>query len=308
MNQTLVFACPRCRGELRTVAPDHLVCDKDSLSFSCLDGIWRFILPERRSHYAQFIGEYETVRQGEGRGAASAAYYRALPYHDLSGRRVSDWRIRAASYDSFSKNVLTPPNNRQGQPMTILDLGAGNCWLSNRLAQGGYNVAGVDLTVNDFDGLGCHRFYDASFTPVEAEFNHLPVPDHSTDLVVFNASLHYSEDYAASLSEAMRTLKADGRLVIIDSPIYQKAESGRRMVEEREAEFVRRYGFPSKALKSENFLTYEGIKKLGGALGLKWKFITPHYDIRWRLRPLKAQLLGRREPAKFQIIIGQASK
>jgi len=305
MNQISLFACPRCRGNLEQTAPNLFSCSMDGLNFECVDGIWRFLLPERRARYVQFISEYETVRRGEERGAISAAYYRALPYHDLSGRMTADWRIRAESNDTLSKKMLGPMENRNSHPMTILDLGAGNCWLSNRLARRGHKVAAVDLTVNEFDGLGCYRFYDSAFTPIEAEFDHLPIPNQCVDLIVFNASLHYSEDYTATLSESLRVLKADGRLVILDSPIYQKADSGRLMVAEREAEFIKRYGFPSNALKSENYLTYEGIKKLGDSLGLAWEFITPNYGIRWQLRPLKARILGRREPAKFQVVVGK---
>jgi SAM-dependent methyltransferase len=307
MNQVFEFICPQCKAELYTTNPTRLTCENDGLVFECLDGIWRFILPERRSHYAQFIREYETVRQSEGRGATSEAYYQALPYDDLSRCRTADWRIRAVSFDAFLNKVLAPLESLNRQPLTILDLGAGNCWLSNRLAQRGHNVTAVDLSVNDFDGLGCHRYYDATFISLEAEFSHLPIPDYSSDLIVFNASLHYSEDYETTLSEARRVLRPHGKLVIVDSPIYHNAESGRRMVEQREAEFTKRYGFPSNALKSENYLTYERIKTLGETLGIKWRFLTPSYALRWRLRPLKAWLLRRREPAKFQIIIGHSS-
>ena len=73
MNQEFIFACPQCKGVLKQVDPDHLTCMADGLDFERQDGIWRFILPERRSHYIQFIGEYETVRKGEARGASSNA-------------------------------------------------------------------------------------------------------------------------------------------------------------------------------------------------------------------------------------------
>lgn len=305
MNSNFLYVCPNCRGELKQETSDLLVCVAEDLHFERLEGIWRFMLPERRTHYAQFVSEYEAVRKGEKRGAESAAYYRALPYQDLNGRMSDDWRIRAVSFDTFSQNVLVPLEKQISQPINILDLGAGNCWLSNRLASRGHSVTAVDLTVNEFDGLGCYRMYDSLFTPIESEFDRLPIPNGCIDLVVFNASLHYTEDYHATLSESLRVLNPGGRLVIFDSPIYHKADSGRLMVVEREAEFIKRFGFPSNALKSENYLTYERISKLGDSLGLSWELITPHYGIRWSLRPLKARLLGKREPARFQIMVGQ---
>ncbi len=299
------FTCPRCRGALQPLGPEALTCPAEGLRFDCLDGIWRFLLPERQAHYAQFIREYETVRRQEGRGAADSAYYRALPYRDLSGRLSADWRIRAASFEAFLKRVLAPLERRTGRPLAGLDLGAGNGWLSGRLALRGHAVAAVDLAVNNFDGLGCHQFHAAPFTPLQAEFDRLPLPDQAFDLVVFNASLHYSESYPDTLSESLRVLRPGGKLVILDSPVYRQADSGAQMVREREAQFSRQYGFPSNTLKSENYLTYTGLKKLGEVLRVHWEFVTPAYGLRWRLRPIWARLRGAREPAKFHVIVGE---
>src|SRR5688500_15805768 len=103
------FACPHCHSVLEQIAPDKLRCPTDGLRFQRDDqGIWRFLLPERASHYEKFIREYETVRRAEGRGAQDAAHYRALPYHDSSGQMPAAWRIRAASFDAFLKKVLVP--------------------------------------------------------------------------------------------------------------------------------------------------------------------------------------------------------
>ena len=255
------------------------------------------------SLYEQFVREYETVRRAEGRGADNPAYYRALPYQDLSGRTPTDWKIRAVSFDAFVAKALAPLE-QHSPALRVLDLGAGNGWLSNRLAQRGHAVAAVDLSVNDFDGLGCHRYYDTVFAPLQAEFARLPFPDRSADLVIFNASLHYSIRIHDTLAEAIRLLKPRGRLVILDSPVYADAASGKKMVSEREDQFSKRFGFPSNALPSENYLTYDHLGELGSALRIHWQLITPHYGLSWAFRPLKAKLLRRREPAKFHLIIG----
>ena len=44
---------------------------------------------------AQFAREYQTVRRAEGWGSADGAYYRSLPYTDLTRRFPGIWRIRA---------------------------------------------------------------------------------------------------------------------------------------------------------------------------------------------------------------------
>lgn len=302
------FVCPRCHTPLEQAAPDRLVCPSDGLVFPCVNGIWQMLLPERRAIYQQFIREYETVRQGEGRGSNSPDYYRALPYEDLSGRRPADWRIRAASFDAFLKQVLSPVEKRAlGRPLHILDLGAGSGWLSNRMAARGHQVAAVDLTINDFDGLGCYRYYETAFLPVQAEFDHLPFAKCTVDVVLFNASLHYATSYERTLLEALRVLDAGSQVIILDSPFYRDPSSGKKMVAERQQQFTRQYGFPSNALASENYLTYERMEELTKILNLECRILTPFYGLGWMLRPWKARLLGQREPAKFHLVVLRAN-
>jgi SAM-dependent methyltransferase len=296
----IAFACPRCRAPLQSTGPDELSCAVDGLQFARIDGIWRFLLPERAAYFEKFIREYETIRRAEGRGSQEAAYYRALPYHDLSGKMIADWRIRAASFDLFLKKVISPEKS----PLRILDLGAGNGWLSNRLSALGHVVTAVDLMTNDFDGLGCWRYYNANYTPVQAEFDGLPFENGVADMVIFNASLHYAVNYHETIAEALRVLGRAGKLVVLDSPVYRQAGSGERMVQERETQFTKRYGFPSNALPSQNYLTYSKLNELAAAANLKWKLFTPFYGFRWALRPFMAKLRGSREPARFHVIVG----
>jgi ubiquinone/menaquinone biosynthesis C-methylase UbiE/uncharacterized protein YbaR (Trm112 family) len=289
--------CPRCKGELTLEAPDQLRCEKEALVFRQVDGVWRFLLPERESHYARFISDYETVRRFEGRFSAEASYYRALPFQDLSGRFSADWKIRAASFRALTK--VLPVSS------TVLDLGAGNGWLSNRLALAGHTVCAVDLLVNAEDGLGAWKQYDSTFTTIQAEFIALPIPDSSVDVVIFNASLHYAESYEQTLAESLRVLHPNGIVIIMDSPVYQAAESGQKMVAERKQQFLSRYGFASDAIQSEGFLTYDRLQSLGQNLGIRWQHVVPFYGLRWALKPLVARLRGGREPAQFGLWLGR---
>jgi ubiquinone/menaquinone biosynthesis C-methylase UbiE len=284
-----------------------VTCPQDGLEFRKVEGIWRFLLPESEAHYARFIADYETVRRAEGRGGTSADYYRALPFKDLSGLHRADWRIRARSFTALVK-ILTQLQNPLERSLKILDLGAGNGWLSNRLSAQGDRVIAVDLLVNEQDGLGAWKNYEHSFTPVQAEFNHLPIMDHFADAVIFNASFHYSEDYNTTLKEALRVTSRAGLIIIIDSPVYRRDASGEKMVAEREAQFTQKYGFASDNLQSESYLTYSRLKELAQKLSLKWQFITPFYGLRWMFRPLISALFRRREPAKFHLLVGKIGK
>ena len=307
MKQEL-FLCPRCRSKLERTTPERFTCPKDGLEFWNVDGIWRFLLPESEAHYSRFIKDYESIRQQEGRGYASANYYRALPFKDLSRSFTADWHIRARSFKTLVTKVLTNLQNPLERSLKVLDLGAGNGWLSNRLAAQGDRVFAIDLLINDFDGLGAWRHYEHTFTPVQAEFNRLPFMDYFADVVIFNASFHYSEDYAQTLGETLRVLSQKGRVVIMDSPVYRKSASGEKMVEERKVQFRKKYGFASDNLQSENYLTYARLADLANQHNIRWQFLTPFYGLRWSLRPLTSIILRRREPAKFHLIVGRKNR
>lgn len=299
------LVCPRCHGPLEWLSADTLSCPADQQTYQRCDGIWRMLSPERVAHFETFMRDYETVRRAEARGSDDPLYYRNLPFSDLTDTFSEDWRIRATSYRALLESVVQPLEGQLGRPLQILDIGAGNGWLAHRLAQHGHDVAAVDLLTNAFDGLGAHIHYETPFTPVQAEFDRLPFANGTVDLVVFNGALHYSTRYQETLSEALRVLQPDGRLAIVDSPVYRHAASGEAMVRERETEFVRRYGFASNSLPSENFLTYRRLDELAEALGIEWRLIEPSYGLDWALRPWKAKLRRRREPAKFLLIVSE---
>ena len=58
----------------------------------------------------------------------------------------------------------------------------------------------------------------------------------------------------------------DGTVLIADTPWYSDERSGARMLEERRALFIKRYGFPSDELNSLEFLTDQRLQRTGTAL------------------------------------------
>jgi SAM-dependent methyltransferase len=259
----------------------------------------------------QFLEDYRRIRAAEGRGSADAAYYRALPFEDLTGNNSGQWGIRAATFRYFSRRIL--PRVQQGRPgrppqagglVSILDLGAGNCWLSYRLKEMGYSPVAVDIFDDAADGLRAARHYPVAFPVTEADFNDLPFADAAFDLVVYNASIHYSPDYSRTLREARRCLRPGGRVVILDSPVYARREHGELMRAERQAIFEKQYGFRSEALKSIEFFDEAMLGELSRELGIRWRIHKPWYGIAWHLRPVRAWWKNQRPPSRFWILEG----
>jgi SAM-dependent methyltransferase len=253
----------------------------------------------------KFLEDYRKIRHAEGRGSDDSEYYRALPFVGRGDPNAVAWSIRSKTYSSFVRNVLTPLESRIPRPLDVLDLGAGNCWLSHRLSARGHLVVAVDIFNDERDGLGAARHYPTYFRVVEADFDDLPVPANSFDLAIFNASFHYSVDYFRTVSEVRRCLRPSGSLVILDTPIYRRKEHGTRMVQEKHATFKKRYGFPSDSLPSQEFLDHATLNALHESLEIDWRIIKPWYGWRWHIRPLNAYIRRRRPPSKFWIFVGK---
>jgi len=248
------------------------------------------------------------VRAKEGRGSDRPDYYLALPFEDLTDCNVWQWSIRARTFRFMERNLLPQIEGHPARQCDILDIGAGNGWMSYRLALRGHHLVAVDLLDNDTDGLGAARHYfqvAPAFMRFKAEMDRLPFMPEQFDVVIFNASLHYSEDYGRTLAEALRCLRRGGHLIVADSPFYWKEESGQKMLQEKRAAFERQYGFRSDSIQSQEYLTPEILKELATRLKLKWRIDKPWYGMNWALRPIKARLMGRREPSKFYLLHAQ---
>jgi SAM-dependent methyltransferase len=306
--RSLRLQCPVCSHPFSASATSvsaDTVCPECGFVLSEIDGVFRALPSDRKLYFDQFMREYELVRTKEGRGSSSASYYLELPFKDLTGRNSWQWQIRAKTWQHTATHLLPEIEDAYPQGCDVLDLGAGNCWLSYRMALRGHRPVAVDLLDNDADGLGAAPHYFSrlshSFPRFQAEMDRLPFSPAQFDVVIFNASFHYSVDYERTLSEALRCLRKPGHLIIADSPMYSRDENGKKMVAEKRAMFEQRFGFRSDSIQSHEYLTPSLLDGLKEKLGLEWTMFKPWYGINWALRPAKARLLRRREPAKFYL-------
>lgn len=298
------WSCPACRVAL-VAAADGARCAACGLSFPQIDGIWRCLLPDDTSRFAAFAREYATIRASEGWQHDDDAYFRALPHVPPDDPLAALWQRRARSYALLLDRAIVPRERPPARPLAILDLGAGNCWLAHRLATRGHRVAAIDLIISDWDGLGAHRRYDtAAITPIQATFDRLPLADAVADLAIFDATLHYSANYAATLAAALRALRPDGQIVILDSPLYRDPRSGARMVSERAQTYRQRHGFPSDILGGLGYLTPALLAELATRLGLRWRVLHATSPLRRTLRHTIDRLRHGRETAAMPLIIG----
>lgn len=108
-----------------------------------------------------------------------------------------------------------------------------------------------------------------------------------------------------SLTEGLRVLRPGGRAIVLDSPIYRDPASGRAMVAERAVDLQARFGIAPAPGDPVGCLTWAGLDAAVRTLRLRWSVTRPWYGVQWAVRPWRARLRGRREPATFAILVGR---
>lgn len=254
----------------------------------------------------EFRDAYARHRAGEGR-RHSGRDLLALPYLD-HGPLARQWAVRARSFDVFMRDVLRPEASRLGRPLSVLDLGAGNGWLSYRVALEGHMATAIDIREDMIDGLGAAAPFVARvpgrLDRLVASFDAVPLDTATADVTVFNAALHYSTDLPATIAEAARLTQPGGLIAILDSPFYRRPRDGEAMVAEKRRRAGKRFGRAAATLLGLPFIEYLTRDRLADAslaAGLAWQRQRVRYPLWYELRPAFALLRGRRRPSRFDV-------
>jgi SAM-dependent methyltransferase len=255
---------------------------------------------------------YARLRRAEGRGTGGTHELFALPWL-TAGPLAAQWRVRARTFDVFLRRVVAPLERNRGQALRVLDLGAGNGWLSARLSERGHRCVAADLRVDDVDGLAAATPFakrlPRMFGRVAASFDALPIRPGLFDLVVFDASLHLAEDLPRVLAEAARVAAPDGRVAILDSPFYARAASGEAMRAEKRRETAARFADVAEdllALSPVEFLTRERLSAAAAPAGLAFRRRRVLYPAAYEARGVVARLKGARVPSRFDLWVANA--
>ena len=285
----LIFACPRCSASLSS----SLSCRDCGSKYECRDGVYRFLLSETELDLEPFLNQYRHVRGLEGHGTCPPEYYRVLPFVPPQDPESDSWYIRQQSYQRLLD--LLPKTS-----VSILDLGAGNCWLTHRLSMLGHHCVAVDISLDAEDGLGAHVHYGVEFTCVQADFDALPFALGQFDIIIFNAALHYSPTIEPSLVRANRLLKPGGKIFVIDSPTFQTDRAGRQMLDRRDEDFRKKFHLSQVIRRGVGYITRPQMREAG------FSFRQSRGRLIWELRRLWAGIKLQREPAAFGVWEGAA--
>ncbi len=177
---------------------------------------------------ADFSRRYRDARLQEGWRPLTREQALALPYGSPPGYPALYWAVRRQSYEA-----LTGVLSRQGpapEAGAVADVGAGTGWLAHRLAEARYRVVAVETSLERDFGLGAAPVYltssHARFLPVQGDLERPPLQRDRLSLAIFNASLHYARDLAATLRRTAEALQRGGRLIVLDTPVTRHPVPG----------------------------------------------------------------------------------
>jgi SAM-dependent methyltransferase len=205
-----------------------LRCSTCARRFLVRDGVPSLLRGEEEAALADFSRGYRQARHKEGWRPLSREQALRLPYGSPPGYPSLYWEVRRQSYRVFAELLSREGPAPERGPAA--DLGAGNGWLAFRLVQAGYRVLAVEASADDDFGLGAAEVYRSTVAdrllPVQGDLERPPLQPGTLSLVVFNASLHYARDLEATLARAAGSLRPDGCLAILDTPIAPRPRPG----------------------------------------------------------------------------------
>ena len=228
---------------------------------------------------------YLRARRLEGRVLSDEEVAR-LPsaLHPLPSALNQEWHWRRRSFQRLQKFLLKKqpnnsatqqpnnsqqPNNPATQQLRILDLGCGNGWMANRLAeQPDWDIWAVDLNETEL-AQGARCFGRPNLRFVYADVLAGVLPQGYFDVVVLAASVQYFPDLSALWAALRNTLAVNGEIHIIDSHFYPN-ETARAAARQRTADYYARLGAPEMSAFYHHHLWADAVAAGAENLNRNW--------------------------------------
>lgn len=186
------IACPFCKGDLQLRAePERLFCESCKLDYRIVDGVPVFINDDVFDKYNADLKQQNLDEE--------QTFYEQM-YSDLKG--LDDGHCVVAGYDDLYQFM-------QGiEPGTLLDVGCGAGHHSKDLARLGFEVTGIDISLNGLKQareVNAAAGQDSDF--ILADIENLPLKDNSYDIVFCGLILHHFPKRDKLLKELNRVCR-----------------------------------------------------------------------------------------------------
>lgn len=224
--------CPSCREPLDGAwrcGRGHQFFEHDGVLVLLGEAFARRLQP--------FAARLAEIRAAEGKTLLDPAIYESLPFAPEL-RRNHEWRNRGHDLAMLQSLI----GGRAA--LTVLDVGAWNGWLSNRLARQGHAVTAVDYFGDEHDGLRARKFYrHATWRAIQIDLNELAALDQQFDLVVLNRCLAFAGDPCTFVKTVQPLVKQGGMLVLTGLELFRDPRLKRQHVAVLRQYHAERYDF-----------------------------------------------------------------
>jgi SAM-dependent methyltransferase len=162
---------------------------------------------------------YIAIREKEGRTYTDKQVAQ-LPHIDAGHRYYKEWRVRQRS----SQRLITHLEQMQ-KPLSILEIGCGNGWLSAKLANIPYaKVTGLDTNRIEIEQAR-RVFKKSNLQFIQKGLNPGTFNNGAKfDVIIFAASLQYFPSLRVIMGDAFSLLNQDGKVHVLDTPFYHKED------------------------------------------------------------------------------------
>lgn len=184
---------------------------------------------------------------------------------EFFNRIAPEWEdMRRGYYDESAINRLNDMKLLNAN-MTVLDLGAGDGYLSRAVAKAVKKVVAVDISGEMLRALAKKAGEEdiSNIEVLESDGCDMPLPDSSIDLLCASMYLHHIEVPELAIKEMKRVLKPRGKVFLADLKEHSNSELKEKMHDiwqgfpsEDVVEWFRKCGFSDIQLDS-----FQGTKK-----------------------------------------------
>lgn len=179
---------------------------------------------------------YLDVREREGRLYSDGIVAR-LPFMPNGHPLAAEWRARSASAWRLTRYLSS-----QHEPLSILDIGCGNGWLSNLLSKSGHIVIGLDQNRPELKQATRVFLPNPDLSFLEANIFSAPFPAGHFDVIVLASVLQYFQNVSGLVAVLLDHLNPQGEIHILDTPLYSDSELNAAIL--RSHQYYTSLGFP----------------------------------------------------------------
>lgn len=209
-------------------------------AFAPVDGVVPLLSDDMAQRLAAFEPALSAARRAEGKHGLKVTAYEQLPYSGAADAQPSmrlEWRLRGYDLALIEASLAGRAEQR------VLDLGAWNGWLSNRLAVAGHCVTAADYFADAHDGLRARRFYRAEWRALQLDLRDVSVLDETFDLVVVNRCLAFFTDPVAYLASLKPLVAPGGQMLVTGLQFFWAPAAKARRVADDRRRHRQQYGF-----------------------------------------------------------------